>query len=208
MMPDVDPSKVVAVFENLLGPKLGRFVITSLLVVAVLFSFFWLSKGIWTNGGKEIFEGIPSMVPLEDTNLANVQTTASTFLIFLNLYGIAFAAILYFLGRRLFRKNVSQAALDKLAELRNKGIDTAYAVSVKNGSELTDWIKKKEEWMNEIRRHVKNNFPQADYLFVSHLGVVGIRNVDLAFNDIHRRELCFVVRQLEIVEQILNSYRK
>lgn len=207
MMPDMDPSKIVAMIENLFGPKLGRFLATSLLAFIVIFAFFWLSKGIWTSGGKEVFDAISSISVLENIALDSAQAATSTFLTFLILYGLAFVTILYFLGRILFRKNVSQAALDKLAELRNKGIDTVYAVGIKNDDDLNEWIKTKDDWMDQLRGHVQGSFPHADYLFVSHLGVVNSRTVDVAFNEKHRRELCYVIRQMDIVEQILNSYR-
>jgi hypothetical protein len=102
----------------------------------------------------------------------------------------------------------TQTALDKLAELRNEGIDTVYAVRVSNEQDFKNWKRIKQEWEIRIRGFIEQNFPRADYLFASHLGVVHLRPIEQAFNEEHLRELSFVIRQMDIIEQILTSYRK
>ncbi len=102
----------------------------------------------------------------------------------------------------------TQGALDRLAELRNEGIDTVYAPKVKNEQDFEKWKRTKQDWESRIRGFIEQNFPRADYLFASDLGVVHLQGIEQAFNEEHLRELCFVIRQIDIVEQILNSYRK
>ena len=59
-----------------------------------------------------------------------------------------------------------------------------------------------------LREYLKNHFPQSDYSFASNLGVVPLQNNLTALNTEHVWELSYVVRQLDLVEQILNSYRR
>ncbi len=209
-MPEIDPSKVVKMFENLLGSRFGRIVATLLLTAAVLFAFIWLFNQIWVLAGRPIVEALGG-IPLPSGSMfagQNIQEIAATFMLLLTLYGVVAVALLYFLGRSLFKKNVSQSALDKLAKLRNEGIDTVYAVKISSEQEFAAWKRTKEEWEKKLRGHIEKNFPKADYLFASHLGVVPMHQINIAFNNEHLRELCFVIRQIDIVEQILNSYRR
>lgn len=178
-----------------------------------LLSFF--VKTIIDNGGKQLYElaksavsnvslpGLPALPGVDAIVAALIVTT-----VLLMVFGIVFIAILYFFGKRLFKKNVPQSAVDRLAEIRNEGIDTVYAVSIKDESHFQAWKQAKEEWIKRLRDHIKKNFPRADYLYASHLGVVPLQNNLNAFNVEHLRELCFVVRQMDIIEQILNSYRR
>lgn len=115
------------------------------------------------------------------------------------LFPLAFA----FLSRR----KVSQSALDRLSELREEGINTVYAAPVRNEVEFNDWKIKKTEWENKIRGHIKDRFPKSDYVFARNLGSVPLQNNLAALNPEHTWQLSYVVRQLDIVEQILNSYR-
>lgn len=210
-IPEIDPSKVVKVFEYLFGPRLGRLVATLLLAATSLFILFWCFAGIWAHGGQALYTALTgiSMPSAPDfLKSANVEALVSAFMLILVLYSAMIVAILYFLGRRLFKKNVSQSAVDRLAEIRNEGIDTVYAVTIKDETHLETWKKTKQEWMERLRAHIKNNFPRADYLYASHLGVVPMQNNLNAFNNAHLLELCFVVRQMEIVERILDSYRQ
>jgi hypothetical protein len=210
-MPEIDPSKVVQVFEYLLGPRLGRLIATLLLAAIVLFILFWCFSGVWEHGGRDIYVALngislPHAPDILKSN--NVEASISALMLILVLYSAIIVAILYFLGKKLFKKNVSQSALDTLAELRNEGIDTVYAVKISSQQEFDNWKLKKQAWEEKLRTYIKNNFPKADYLYASHLGVVPFQNFMNAFNDEHLREVCFVIRQMDIIEQILNNYRR
>ncbi len=209
-MQEIDPSKVVAVFEYLLGPRLGKLTATLLLASGSLFILFWCFEAIWEHGGKNLFDALRgvSIPGLPTLTSSDAPALVSVFVFILVLYGAIVVAILYFLGRRLFKKSVSQSALDRLAEIRNEGIDTVYATTPSSEEIFQSWKIVKSNWEKKLREHVKKNFPRADYLFVSHLGVVPVQNNLNVFSVDHWRELNFVVRQLEIVEQVLNSYRK
>lgn len=208
-MPEVDPSKVVAVFEQLLGPRLGRWTATLLLAAASLFGLVWCFEAIWKHGGKELFDALRgvSLPGLPSFTGNDAPALASVFLFILIVYGAIVVAILYFLGRRLFKRSVSQSAVDRLAELRNEGIDTVYAKPVMDASELTAWLATKKAWEEKVRNHVRDHFPKSDYLYASHLGAVKEYFSIGALNQEHLKELYFVIRQLEIVEELLNSYR-
>ncbi len=122
---------------------------------------------------------------------------------------IAAAIILFPLAYvYLSRRKVSQSALDKLSELREEGINAVYAAPVRSEIQFSEWKTKKTEWEKKIRNHIKNSFPKSDYLFASSLGAVPLQNNLTAFSNEHTWELSYVVRQLDIVEQILNSYRR
>ena len=210
-MAEMDPSKVVKVFEDLFGRKVGRLIATLLLAALTLFLFLWCFDGIWEHGGKAVFEAFGGIsLPRSEGFFTadNFAALTSAFILILVLYGTIVVAILYFLGRMLFKKNVPQSAIDRLAELRNEGIDTVYAVQIKDDSHFQSWKQTKDQWMKRLRDHIERTFPRADYLFASHLGVVPFQNNMNAYNGDHLRELCFVVRQMDIVEQILNSYRR
>lgn len=210
-MPEIDPSKVVGVFEYLLGPRLGRLVATLLLAAIGLFILFWCFSGVWEHGGRDIYVALNGISLPHAPDLlksTNVEASISAFMLILVLYSAIIVAILYFLGKKLFKKNVSQSALDRLAELRNEGIDTVYAVPIKDEAHFQAWKNTKKDWEKGLRDYVEKNFPRSDFLFASHLGVVPLQNNSNAFNIEHLRELCFVVRQLDIIEQILNSYRR
>lgn len=210
-MPDVDPSKVVKVFEDLFGQRFGRWAATLLLAAVSLALLLWSFDLIWKNGGRAVFEafgGISFPNPAGFFRDPNAAALTSAFMFILVLYGTIVVAILYFLGRTLFKKNVPQSAIDKLAELRNEGIDTVYAARIEDESHLKTWKQTKSDWEQKLRDHIEKSFPRADYLYASHLGVVPFQNNLNAFNGEHLRELCFVVRQMDIVEQILNSYRR
>ena len=204
-MADIDPSKVVAVFEYLLGPRLGKVTATAVLSSISLFILFWCFSGIWEHGGKQILGSLRWFgMPAINEGAASV----ATFLLILIFYGVVMVAILFFIGERLFRKSVSQFALDELAALRNEGIETVYTVRVSNEQEFTNWKSTKADWEKKLRAHIENNFPKADYLLASHLGVVPLQHMEIALNTEHLRELCYVMRQLEIIEQMITSYRR
>jgi hypothetical protein len=210
-MAEMDPSKVVKVFEDLFGRRFGRLVATLLLAAVTLFLLFWCFDGIWKHGGNAVFEafgGLSFPRPEGFFTADNAPALASAFILILVLYGSIVVAILYFLGRALFKKHVPQAVADTLAELRNEGIDTVYAVPINDDAHFLRWKQTKDKWMKKLRDHIEKTFPRADYLFASHLGVVPLQNNLAAYNGEHLRELCFVVRQMDIVEQILNSYRR
>ncbi len=210
-MPDIDPSKWVRMFEELFGPRLGRWMATLLLALGALAALLWLFDVIWKYGGKPVAEALSGISFPTASGLftaTNAPALAATFMFILVIYGAIVVAILYFLGRKLFKKNVSQSALDKLAEIRNEGIDTLYAVLPSSEEIFRQWKIVKGNWEKKLREHVKKNFPKSDYLFVSHLGVVPVHNNLDLFSVEHWRELNFVIRQLEMVEQLLNSYRK
>jgi glucan phosphoethanolaminetransferase (alkaline phosphatase superfamily) len=183
-MADIDPSKVVAVFEYLLGPRLGKVTATAVLTSISLFILFWCFSGIWENGGRQLLDSLLGLgIPAINEGAASV----ATFLLILIFYGVVMVAILFFVGERLFRKSVSQFALDGLAALRNEGLDTVYSVRVSNKEELESWKRTKSDWEHKVRAYIQKNFPKADYLFASHMGPVALQQVN-AFDPERLRE--------------------
>ena len=182
-------------------------------VFLILFSLFILAAAvgfvaiIWEFAAKYVFEFFSS-ISGKSIIPATIESAIPTLVVFLVVFGTIVVVILYFFGKQLFKKNVSQIALDRLAELRNEGIDTVYAVRISNDSDFQKWKQTKTNWETKLREHVKGSFPKADYLYASHLGIVPLVQMETAFNKEHLRELCFVSRQMDIVEQILNSSRR
>lgn len=208
-MGDLDPFKVVAVFENLFGPKLGRIVATLLLAAACLWGVFFFGDGIWEHGGKTLFDKLAAIsLPSVGVTLDNIESVIATILFILVIYSSILLFILVFFSTKIFKKTVSQTAIDGLALLRKEGINTVYAVVITDKEGFQKWNQTKQEWETRLREHLEKNFPKADFLFASELGVVDFRSVNLAFSEEHQRELCYVIRQLDIIEQILNSYRR
>lgn len=206
-----DPLKILAVFEALFGPKLGRLIATLLLALITLFAFLWLGYGCWEYGGKQLYAALSPAalsLPSIESVLTDVQAAVLTMMFMLIVYAAILLAVLFVLVKKVFAKGVPQHALDQLLQLRNEGINTVYAVRIMNQADLDRWKIVKRVWETKLRNFIERNFPKSDYLFASALGVVPFQVIAGAFNEEHGRELSFVVRQLELVEQIANSYRK
>lgn len=204
-----------AMLEKYFGQKPAKFITLALLAVGTIALFLFFIGIILENGGRQFYEWSKSIIvnislpglpasPSVDAMVAAIVVMVVALIFF----GIVFVGILYFFGKGLFKKAVPQLAIDGLAELRNEGIDTVYAVKVSNQQEFDNWKCIKQAWEEKLRTYIKNNFPKADYLYASHLGVVPLQNFMNAYSDEHLREVCFVIRQMDIVEQILNSYRR
>ena len=208
---ELDPSKAVGLLERLFGPRLGRLISVVLVSLGCLAFAFWLLNVIWTNGGKKIFEFFASILPPGTPllTLDNIQSVVSTLVTLIVAFGVVLVAILYFLSRALFKKGVSQRALNILARLRNEGIDDIYTMKVSNQKDLTEWKMKQKDWEGRMLTHVKNNFPESDYLRLSHLGLVMPMNFPgIQFDADHQNQLSFFVNRIQIIEELLNSYRR
>jgi len=190
-----------------LYPKYGKRIFLTVFSLFVFAAALGFLKIIWELAIKHIFEFFTS---LSGKNIvpSTIESAIPTLVVFLVIFGTIVVLVLYFFGKQLFKKNVSQLALDGLAELRNEGIDTVYAIIITNKQDFQKWKATKKDWQTRLREYVKRNFPKADYLYASHLGIVPLFQMETAFNNEHLRELCFVSRQMDIIEQILNSYRR
>ena len=207
----VDPSKVTGTLESLYGPRAGRLISTVLATLAVLAGAFFLVNVIWNYGGRDILEFFGSIRPPDTAfiTLENMEAVVLTLLIIVALFGTVFVAILFFLGRALLKKGVSQRALNELARLRNEGIEKIYNMKVSNSTELTDWIGKRDVWERNVIEHVRKNFPESDYLRLSHLGLViptGFPGIE--FNSDHQTQLSFFAARVRVIEELLSSYRR
>ena len=207
-MPDIDPSKVLALLEDLLGPRRGRQVATGLASLTCVAVAVFLSWVIWAYGGKVVFDSINDL--LSKVVTGSDLTAAAALLVWVAiLYGLAFVAVLYFLGRTLFRRSVSQSALDELARLRNQGIKELYACAApKNDDEFKDWKRKYKQWHDRLFSHVKANFPEADYLSLEYLGLLEGRSFSNVYNGEHETLKGHLAKRIEIIEQILAGYRR
>lgn len=188
-------------------PKHGKRIFLTVFSLFILAAALGFLKIIWELAIRHVFEFFTSLTAkniVPDT----IESAIPTLVVFLVTFGTIVVLVLYFFGKQLFKRNVSQVALDRLAELRNEGIDTVYAVRITNENDFQKWKQTKTNWETRLREHVRNNFPKADYLYASHLGIVPLVHMETAFNSEHLRELCFVSRQMDIIEQILNSYRR
>ena len=203
-----NPQAWVALLERHFGTRVGRIVATALLALGCLALAFWLGRIIWDHGGEagyEFFSGL--LAP--GISIDNIAAALATLVWFVVAFGVVVVAILFFLGRALFKRSVSQVALDRLAEIRNEGIDNVYTVRPKTDAEFDDWKRKYKKWEDTILNHIKTNFPRADYLTAQHLGVVLNANFPtLKYNDEHERLLMFFAKRLQTVEAILTSYRR
>jgi hypothetical protein len=179
-------------------------VVFSLFIFAAALGFLAI---IWELLGKHLFEFFASLSWINVVP-TSIDSAIPTLVVLLVVFGTIVVLVLYLFGRQLFKRNVSQTALDRLAELRNEGIDTVYAVLITSETDFQKWKDTKRDWETRLREYIKNNFPRADYLYASHLGIVPLFKMETAFNNEHLRELCFVSRQMDIIEQILNSYRR
>ena len=188
-------------------PKHGKRIFLIVFSLFILAAALGLLAIIWKLAAKHVYEFFTS---LSGKNIipTTIESAIPTLVVFLVVFGAIVVLVLYFFGKQLFKKNVSQTALDRLAELRNEGIDTVYAVLITSEKDFQKWKETKRDWETRLREYIKNNFPRADYLYASHLGIVPLFQMETAFNNEHLRELCFVSRQMDIVEQILNSYRR
>lgn len=187
--------KVVAVIEDRFGrrPTTGLLFLVALAIASyciyIVFSYLVLP----------VYGFLSKYIQGPEITVATVFYTTAFIAAVIVLFPLAYVF--------LSRKKVPQAALARLAELRNEGIDTVYAVHVTNDQQFQEWKRTKQEWEQKLRGYIEKNFPKSDYLFASHLGAVKEHVIGRFFNGEHLNEINFVIRQLEIVEQILNSYR-
>jgi len=203
-----NPQAWVALLESHFGPRAGRIIATALLALASLALAFFLGRVIWDNGGQAAYQFFSGLA-VPGITIDNIAAALATLIWFVIAFGVVVVAILFFLGRALFKRSVSQTALDRLAELRNEGISNVYVVQPKTDAEFNDWKYKYKEWEGKILDHIKTNFPKADYLTALHLGVVLNANFPaLRYNDEHERLLMFFAKRLQTVEAILTSYRR
>jgi len=101
-------------------PKHGKhifLIVFSLFILAATVGFLAI---IWEFAAKYVFEFFTS---LSATNIipTTIESAIPTLVVFLVVFGAIVVLVLYFFGKQLFKKNVSQTALDRLAELRNEG---------------------------------------------------------------------------------------
>ena len=208
---EFDPSRAVGLLERLFGSRLGKLISIVLVSLACLALAFWLLNVIWTNGGKEIFmffRGIlPPGPPL--VTLDNIEAIILTLITIITAFAAVLVSVLYFLARALFKKGVSQRALNMLAKLRNEGIEKVYNMKVSNEDDLTEWKKRHKGWEGRVLTHVKDNFPESDCLRLSHLGlVIPMDFPGIQFNGDHQNQLSFFAKRTQIIEELLNSYRR
>lgn len=204
-MVEVDPPKVVAVLEDLFGPRIGRkmaIFLAALACLALAVFFLWV---IWTYGGKDAFEFVKSFSL--GTSIDDVGAAIATLVWAMIAYGVIIVAILYFFGRALFRRSVSQSALDGLAELRSEGVGL-YASRVTDDGELAQWQTNLNNWNERLWDFAKANFPKADYLSIKNMGKVQNAHFVQAVNESHNIELMRLARRLDILDQIISSYRR
>ncbi len=206
-MPDIDPSKVVAVLEDLFGPQRGRLLATLLAALACAALAVFFSWVIWDYFGRAAFGFVSGLLtPVASSN--DLTAAAATLIWVTIIYGLAFVSVLYFLGRALFKRSVSQSTLDELARLRNQGIKELYAAKrPANDLEFADWTKRYQEWTERLLRFVEANFPEADFLSVEFLGVLDGRFFSSIYNEQHNNLKGQLAKRIEIIEGILASYR-
>ncbi len=188
--------KVVAMIED----RFGRHATTGLLFLIALAIAAYCIYVVFSYLVLPFYDFFAKYIQGPEITIVTVFYTTAFIAASIILFPLAYV----FLSRR----KISQSALDRLSELRQEGINTIYAVPIKTEDQFKDWKIKKSIWEKKVRDHIKNTFPKADYLFASNLGVVPFQNNVAAFNNEHLLEMCFVIRQMDIVEQILNSYRR
>jgi hypothetical protein len=206
-MPDIDLSKAVAVLTDLFGPRRGRLIaigLVSLACVAAALFLWWI---IWDYGGRAVFAFVSDLLTKAITG-TDLTAAAATLIWAALIYGLAFVAVLYFLGRALLRRSVPQSVLDELARLRNEGIRELFAASrPKDDDEFADWKRRYQDWTGRLLNFVKINFPEADFLSLEYLGILEGRGFTNVYNAEHDAMKGHPAKRIEIIEQILASYR-
>ena len=97
-------------------PKHGKRIFLIVFSLFILAAALGLLAIIWKLAAKHVFEFFTS---LSGKNIipTTIESAIPTLVVFLVVYGAIVVLVLYFFGKQLFKKNVSQTALDRLAEL-------------------------------------------------------------------------------------------
>ena len=206
-----DPSKLVAVFEHLFGPKLGRIAAQCLLALAAMAAAIWLVHIMWEYGGKSLYTSLSfPKIQWQSTNFPfdNLLAFILTMMFMLIVYSVVLLGILYLFMRRVFRQSVPQEVLDKLADLRSKAIHEVLNGKVETESDLTAWKVTDDAWREDVLRILKKHFPKSEVLGFERLGIIQPAIFPHQFNNEHSHRLMMFAKRLSILEDIIKSYSR
>ncbi len=100
-----NPQAWVALLERHFGTRAGRIIATGLLALASLALAIWLCRVIWDNGGQAAYEFFSGLL-LPGISIDNIAAALATLIWFVIAFGVVVVAILFFLGRALFKRIV------------------------------------------------------------------------------------------------------
>jgi hypothetical protein len=204
----IDLHRLVAMLEELFGPRAGRRVAIGLATLACVAAASFLLWVTWAYAAKYLLEFLLGLLT-QAVSLNDVSAAVLTLIWAMIVYGAVLVGILYFFGRALLKKAVSQSALDGLARLRNQAISELYSTGpLADEAAFVEWNRKYDEWLKNLLAHVKQNFPEADFLSIEFIGVVPPMKFPWRFSPAHNRLLSHLVRRFEILEGMLASYRR
>ncbi len=210
---DWDLFKVVSVFEKLFRPKLGIFLATSLLALAVMFGFFYFGSGIWEYGGNWLYGALTTFIPDglspsfgDTTSLDNISGLIVTLMSLVIMYGAILIFVMFLFYRAIFRRRVPQEAIDMLAEHRSEGIRILNKrPSLEGGFDL--WLQDWQGWRTKVITDLDKYFTRAESLSFQRLGVISEPVLGHAEDDEHQHKLLMLSKQLRILENLIGRYQ-
>lgn len=207
MSPDFGFGRFFEMFEERFGRRP-----TTLLLGAIGTALFIFAIGfIFSNGVKPLFNFLKDLfgglISFEVT-LENVSSVVVLSSISIVVLAISFLASTYYLTRIIAKNRIPQKHLDKLSELRSRGINELYSRQLTGDEEFQEWKSALKTWEKDLLSHVMNHFPQADYLSVRDLGLIEGRYFDQGLDGNHNKLLAYLSKRLSIIEGLLATYRR
>jgi hypothetical protein len=202
-----DPEKAVGVVQNLYGPKLGRFIAQAVVALAIAAGTVFLIHVIWEYGGRSLYSSLSiPKVHLPDLPTPDLQAAVLTILVLMIFYSAVLLGVLLYFIRRVFRRQIPQAALDALAESRSRAIHEILNAKVKSEEELGRWKVTNNNWRTEVIGVLQKHFPKAEQLGFERLGVIPPIVMPNVYNNEHAHEMMMFIKRLGIVEDLIKRY--
>lgn len=106
-------------------------------------------------------------------------------------------------------RNVTQADIDRLSELRSWGIHNILnSPTMTNDAEFDEWQVKYRGWRIEIAEEIEKRFTKSDSLWFAHIGLVQPMNIAVSkpYGGRHQKLLNLFAMQLQRLEEIIRKY--
>ena len=202
---DLDPVKIMSVLDD----RIGRRKVQGLLALGCIAFAAWAIDIIYKKIGKPLYDFLKDLPP-QIITLDNIEAVLLTLFAVVVILGGAIVLILYFLVRTLGKQKIPQIALNELARLRADGINSIFTMTPVDDKKFDEWETKYREWEGRVKNHLENYFPEADLLRFSNLGPVERISFErrLVFNQEHQRLMEYLVKQFNILEELLATYRR
>jgi hypothetical protein len=199
-----DPEKAVVVVQNLYGAKAGRWIAQGFVALVLLAVSAYCVRVIWENGGKALYESLS--IPRVSLPTFDLQAAVLTVMVLMIFYSAILLGVLLFFVRRVFRRQIPQAALDELAEARSRAIHEILNAKVKSEEEFDKWKLTNNTWRTEVIEVLRKHFPKAEQLGFERLGVIPPIVMPNVYNNEHAHEMMMFIKRLGIVEDLIKRY--